>query len=119
MNEQELFSAAMEQPPDDRRDFLDRNCRGDLDLRSRLERLLALQAAHSQFLCQPAAAVLESESLGRPEPPVEQIGPYRLREVLGEGGMGIVYLAEQERPIRRKVALKLIKPGMDSREVIA
>jgi serine/threonine protein kinase len=51
--------------------------------------------------------------------PGTQIGPYTLREILGEGGMGIVYAAEQERPIRRKVALKVIKPGMDTREVIA
>ena len=47
------------------------------------------------------------------------VGPYKLRELLGEGGMGSVYVAEQEKPVRRKVALKVIKPGMDSRQVIA
>src|SRR5262249_39911158 len=54
-----------------------------------------------------------------PALPGTMIGPYKLREVLGEGGMGIVYVAEQERPVHRKVALKVIKPGMDTREVIA
>ena len=49
----------------------------------------------------------------------EQIGPYTLREQIGEGGMGVVYVAEQEKPIRRKVALKVIKPGMDSKAVLA
>src|SRR5262249_33979884 len=52
-----------------------------------------------------------------PEP--EQIGPYAIRGVLGEGGMGVVYLAEQKEPVRRRVALKLIKPGMDTRDVVA
>ncbi|MHC4085408.1 MAG: serine/threonine protein kinase, partial [Planctomycetota bacterium] len=47
------------------------------------------------------------------------IGPYRLVRILGEGGMGIVYLAEQQQPIRRQVALKVIKPGMDSKRVLA
>ena len=47
------------------------------------------------------------------------IGPYKLREQVGEGGMGVVFVAEQERPVRRKVALKVIKPGMDTKEVVA
>jgi serine/threonine protein kinase len=47
------------------------------------------------------------------------IGPYTLRELIGEGGMGLVFVAEQQQPVRRKVALKLIKPGMDSKQVIA
>ena len=47
------------------------------------------------------------------------VGPYKLREVIGEGGMGVVYVADQETPMHRRVALKIIKPGMDTREVIA
>ena len=47
------------------------------------------------------------------------IGPYKLREQVGEGGMGVVFVAEQERPVRRKVAFKIIKPGMDTKEVVA
>ena len=67
------------------------------------------------FLEQPAIQITPplDEALGK------LIGPYKLRELLGEGGMGVVYVAEQERPVRRKVAIKVIKPGMDSREVIA
>src|SRR6516162_7946879 len=53
------------------------------------------------------------------EGPGTRIGPYKLLQPIGEGGMGAVYMAEQEKPIRRKVALKIIKPGMDSRQVIA
>ena len=53
------------------------------------------------------------------ERPGAAIGPYKLREQVGEGGMGVVFVAEQERPIRRKVAIKIIKPGMDTKEVIA
>src|SRR5207248_4411968 len=53
------------------------------------------------------------------ERPGTVIGPYRLMEQIGEGGMGLVFVAEQEEPVRRKVALKVIKPGMDSRQVIA
>ena len=49
----------------------------------------------------------------------KQVGPYYILEVLGEGGMGVVYLAEQREPVRRRVALKVIKPGMDTREVVA
>ncbi len=51
--------------------------------------------------------------------PGTQIGPYKLREQIGEGGFGVVYVAEQTQPVRRKVALKIIKPGMDTRQVIA
>ena len=51
--------------------------------------------------------------------PAGQIGPYKLLSVLGEGGFAVVYLAEQERPVKRRVALKVIKPGMDTKQVIA
>jgi serine/threonine protein kinase len=60
-----------------------------------------------------------SQAVAAGEPIPERIGPYRILQSLGEGGMGIVYLAEQVEPIRRRVALKVVKPGMDSGEVIA
>lgn len=53
------------------------------------------------------------------EKPGNEIGPYTIREQIGEGGFGLVYVAEQSKPVRRRVALKIIKPGMDSKEVIA
>ena len=61
----------------------------------------------------------ETESLPAPSRVQGRIGPYKILETLGEGGMGIVYLAEQESPIRRRVALKVVKPGMDSKQVLA
>ncbi len=84
--------------------------------------LLLLQALDKQqdFLNQPPELVDDTANLKSPlEPSGTRIGPYKLREPIGEGGMGIVYVAEQERPVRRKVALKLIKPGRDTKEVIA
>ena len=88
-------------------------------LRSRLEKLLAANEKAGSFLRDDqsveATADLELDSrlVG------STIGPYKLREVIGEGGMGTVYVAEQEKPLRRKVALKVIKAGMDSKAVIA
>ncbi|MSR60200.1 MAG: serine/threonine protein kinase [Planctomycetaceae bacterium] len=70
-------------------------------------------------MAQPAASVAATILEPAYQLPGTMIGPYKLREVLGEGGMGTVYVAEQEKPVRRKVALKVIKPGMDTREVIA
>ncbi len=114
MNEEEkrrlrdLFADAQEIPEKDRAAFLDRELAGEPEMRARIERLLAAGAAAGEFL--------ESRDPARDH---GAVGPYRLLEVLGEGGFGVVYLAEQLRPIRRRVALKLIKPGMDTKQVIA
>src|SRR5207244_10485350 len=88
-------------------------------LRAEVERLLANHFRAGGFLERPAA-VLETGAL----PPADQalgmmIGPYKLLEQIGEGGMGTVFMAEQTQPVQRKVALKVIKPGMDSKQVIA
>jgi len=117
----EVFFAAMErESPEARAAYLDEVCGSDLDLRRRVERLLDAQPKVGSFLDSPAAG----PTMTRPPPQVMEgpgtvIGPYKLLERIGEGGMGIVYMAEQTRPVRRKVALKIIKPGMDSRQVIA
>ena len=119
-NVEEIFLAALEiEEPEARSSFLDRVC-GDAELRRHVERLLALDARASGFLESPASTptlTVESERL--PEGPGTVIGPYKLMEQIGEGGMGVVYVAEQHQPVRRKVALKIIKPGMDTKQVIA
>ena len=105
--------------PQERDRYLDEVCAGDRDLRQRVDRLLAAQVHAGSFLEHPAA---EAEAtVGRPdrESLGKQIGAYKLLQEIGEGGFGVVYMAEQMEPVRRKVALKMIKPGMDSREVVA
>src|SRR6202163_4382198 len=97
--------------------FLDEACAGQPELRQRVEILLeahreAGTAGHHANANGPAPALSK-------EHPCDVIGPYKLLQQIGEGGMGTVYMAEQTQPVQRKVALKLIKPGMDSRQVIA
>ena len=95
--------------------YLEQICAGDRLLRERVEALLQVdkEEQEQEFLEPTQATTPITESPG------QQIGRYKLREQIGEGGMGVVFVAEQERPIRRKVALKIIKPGMDTKEVIA
>lgn len=115
---QSVFFAALERSPADRGLFLDGICASDVELRQRVDQLLSARSKVGDFL----NADTSSETFITPsttETIGSVIGRYKLREVLGEGGMGTVYAAEQEKPVRRKVALKVIKPGMDSREVIA
>jgi eukaryotic-like serine/threonine-protein kinase len=117
----EIFSGAMErESPEARANYLDEVCGSDLDMRRRVERLLDAQPNVGSFLDSPAAG--STMTLPPPqvmEAPGTVIGPYKLLEQIGEGGMGIVYMAEQTQPVRRKVALKIIKPGMDTKQVIA
>ena len=103
--------------PQERARFLDAECAGNPELRAELEELLHHDAAGNNPLDAPLAQTILHES-SRLEPGTE-IGPYKIREPLGEGGFGQVYVAEQTAPLRRKVALKLIKPGMDSQEIVA
>ena len=101
-----------------RRKFLESACDSD-ELRKSVESLLVDHDRAANFLESPAIEMEPSSKL----PPLAAIGSvigsYKLLEVIGEGGFGVVYMAEQKKPIRRKVALKVIKPGMDTREVIA
>jgi eukaryotic-like serine/threonine-protein kinase len=119
-----IFLAAIEAPPSDRAGFLDEATAGDAALRERIEILLEAYDNPDGFLEHPVAQFGAALDLSPAEPHVAEppgavIGPYKLLERLGEGGMGVVYLADQQAPIRRRVALKIIKPGMDTREVIA
>jgi WD40 repeat protein/serine/threonine protein kinase len=120
MNERDIFIAALRQPDLAARvAYLAEACGTDRALRGRVEELLREQEQLGSFLESPAAppgGTLELPASKRPE---ATIGPYKLLQQIGEGGMGAVYMAEQEHPVRRTVALKVIKAGMDNRPVIA
>jgi WD40 repeat protein/serine/threonine protein kinase len=120
MNEEEIFHQALARRPEERAAYLEQACAGDPPLRAAVEALLRANVGASGFLEQPALAPVATVD----EQPVREklgtvIGPYKLMEQIGEGGMGLVFVAEQQQPVRRKVALKVIKPGMDTRQVIA
>jgi serine/threonine protein kinase len=136
MSERTIFLEALDKTdPSERSAFLDQACGGDAGLRERVTKLLKALDEAGGFMASPAgelgftgaatagtgheAAFAHREPQPIAEGPGTQIGPYKLLEKIGEGGMGVVYMAEQDRPIRRRVALKIIKPGMDSRQVIA
>ena len=123
MNEEALFDAAIAiSDLSDRNAFLDRECAGDPELRGAVERLLSCHDA-SNPLDRPAFE-LATQSLSKghlksAEPMIgKTIGRYKLLEKIGEGGFGTVWLAEQRQPIVRRVALKVIKLGMDTKEFI-
>src|SRR5687767_1758318 len=107
---------------DERASYLDKACAADSDLRASVETLLAAHTSAGDFLESPALAGAEQRTRSRAElltPPGTVIGRYKLLEPLGEGGYGTVFMAEQTSPVQRKVALKIIKAGMDTRQVIA
>ena len=119
-----IFHEALGRPLEERADFVTNACGGDAQLRQRVTSLLAAHDAPEGFLPDepgtkgfrpshplPALPVLEQSG--------DKIGPYKLLQLIGQGGCGLVYMAEQEVPVRRRVALKIIKLGMDTREVVA
>jgi hypothetical protein len=126
-----LFSAALELPDSERAAYLAKACADEPTLRQRLEKLLRVH--------QEAISFLENKPPVAPEAPIavdapeatmrlsgspaekagDRIGRYKLLQQIGEGGCGVVYMAEQEEPVRRRVALKVIKLGMDTKQVIA
>jgi WD40 repeat protein/serine/threonine protein kinase len=116
-----IFFAALEKKsPEERAAYLDAACGANAELRLCIERLLNAQPQVGSFLQAPAPGVpATADEHPIVERPGTRIGPYKLLQQIGEGGMGVVYMAEQETPVRRKVALKIIKPGMDSSAVIA
>ncbi len=120
MNELEIFEKASEiDDPDERRAYLDKACHGDDPLRQRFDALLRFHTDDNSFLNRPLVDLTEAWQDGLTEDVGSTIGPYKLLQQIGEGGMGVVYMAEQTEPIERRVALKIIKPGMDTRQVIA
>jgi tetratricopeptide (TPR) repeat protein/serine/threonine protein kinase len=119
MNEESIFLEALHKhTPEERAAFLDAACASDAELRRSVELLLKAHEKAGDFL---HADARPSPTIGDPmrESAGSVIGPYKLLQPIGEGGMGTVWMAEQTQPVQRKVALKLIKPGMDSRQVIA
>src|SRR6266516_4103742 len=120
-SEKEVFFEAIEKAtPEERAAFLDEACGQDPVLRRRVEDLLAKHFQQDGFMNGPAVeGSLAAPSDSSSEGPGTVIGRYKLREKIGEGGCGVVYVAEQEEPVRRRVALKVIKLGMDTRQVVA
>ena len=119
MSDESIFAAALAKAPGaERRAFLDGACDGDEALRQRVEQLLDADDRTAGILERgPDGLTGPHEPPG--ERPGDRVGPYKLLQQIGEGGMGVVYMAEQTEPVRRRVALKIIKPGMDSRQVVA
>src|SRR5262249_55354333 len=120
MQEQSIFIEALEQEnPAERAAFLDGVCAADPALRQRVERLLERHEQAGSFLESPAAPPVATADQPVRERPGTVIGRYKLLEPIGEGGFGVVFMAEQQQPVRRKVALKVLKPGMDTKQVVA
>ena len=115
-----IFLGAIEKhAPNEWPAFLDRTCEGDAALRAEVEKLLRVRLEMGSFQEAPRPVPVRTVDEPLTERPGTVIGPYKLMEQIGEGGFGQVFVAEQQQPVRRKVALKIIKPGMDSRQVIA
>jgi serine/threonine protein kinase/tetratricopeptide (TPR) repeat protein len=122
MTEESLFHQALDMPAEERTSFLDRACGSDCQMRRRLEILLRANDHPGSFLRGPAICIggdTEPTCRDEAEHPGGRIGPYKLLQQIGEGGMGTVWMAEQTDPVRRKVAVKIVKLGMDSKQVVA
>ena len=120
LDEEAIFKAARRIPAGEaRQTYLSRACGDDEALRDRVLALLRVDEEERSFLAAPALDPAATTDQPADDGPGTAIGPYRLMEQIGEGGMGLVFVAEQQHPVRRRVALKVIKPGMDTREVVA
>lgn len=118
--EQEIFDLARQiESPEVRATYLSQACQDDPELYRRVAELLSIYDAEDSLLDQIPDGVGATIDFPKVEQEGEAIGPYQLLQKIGEGGFGVVFMAEQTEPVRRKVALKIIKPGMDSKEVIA
>src|SRR3954470_6681059 len=122
LTKREIFFEALEMPtPESRAAYLQAACGQDVVLRRKVEELLKEHFSDDSLL---AGSALEQERPGiaeapASEAPAQMIGSYKLLEKLGEGGFGEVWMAEQREPVKRRVALKIIKLGMDSRQIVA
>jgi len=119
---QAIFESALSHLPDERDPFLEKECGSDLALLADVRALLVAHEHAGGFMAddEPLSPELEAELARlKPEEEGERIGRYKLLQEIGEGGFGTVWMAEQMEPVVRRVALKIIKMGMDTREVIA
>jgi WD40 repeat protein/serine/threonine protein kinase len=115
-----IFGKALElRSAIERAAYLEQACQGDLRLRAEVESLLQAGQEAANFLAGPGSVPQTTLEEPVAERPGTVIGPYKLLERIGEGGFGVVFMAEQAQPLRRKVALKVLKPGMDTRQVVA
>lgn len=123
MNETEIFAQALKLSEEQaRQEFLDHACGEDGELRARIANLLQAHAAPHSALNPPrtdAQDDYQTKNWERQDVEIGTVGPYKILQKIGEGGMGAVYMAEQVEPVRRLVALKIVKPGMDSKNVLA
>src|SRR5215471_561760 len=122
--EQALLILAAAKPIPERAAFLERECGEDKALRARLEVLLAARELPEPSTDAPAGTIEADTKLDFSDAPTDEtvgrkIGRYKILEKIGEGGYGMVYVAEQTEPVRRRVALKVIKLGMDTKQVVA
>src|SRR5262249_13229572 len=116
----ELFLHAVGKlPPERWEDYVAEACGNDTDLAQQARGFLKVHREAGSFLGSPVAPLLVTADEPVREGPGAVIGPYKLLEQIGEGGFGVVFMADQQTPIRRKVALKILKPGMDTKQVIA
>jgi eukaryotic-like serine/threonine-protein kinase len=119
-DEEAVFKAARRiADPVARRAYLGEVCRGEETMFVRVQAMLRVEVEDEKFMAVPAVAAEAGRGEPNLFPPGTRIGPYLLREQIGEGGMGLVFVADQEQPVRRRVALKVVKPGMDSKTVLA
>jgi eukaryotic-like serine/threonine-protein kinase len=121
--EEEIFETCLALPVGERAAYLDQVCAGDAALRQRVEELLRSHSLAKSFLEEPPVSVGTGQTIKLDLPLAEKVGDrigrYKLLQQIGEGGCGVVYMAEQEQPVKRRVALKVIKLGMDTKSVIA
>jgi serine/threonine protein kinase/tetratricopeptide (TPR) repeat protein len=114
-----FWEAAKLRSAEERDAYLEQACGGDSALRQRVEQFLQARSKAENFLESPPPVLAATVDEPLTERPGTVIGPYKLLEQIGEGGMGLVFVAEQLQPLRRKVAVKIVKPGMDSKQVLA